>query len=62
MKNDLIQYLPVYYAIYDKEFHSVSEIFEDDYEAEQYIRKLNSLYQLDRFEVQPCRIVPRGMK
>ncbi len=62
MKNDPVQYQPVYYAIYDKEFHSVSEIFEDDYEAELYIKKLNSLYQLDRFEVQPCRIVPRGMK
>lgn len=62
MKNDPIQYQPVYYAVYDKEFCSVSEIFEDDYEAELYVKKLNSLYQLDRFEVQPCRIVPRGMK
>lgn len=62
MNNDLPEYQPVYYAIYDKEFRSVSEIFEDDYEAEMYVRKLNSLYQLDRFEVQPCRIVPRGMK
>lgn len=62
MTDDQIRFQPVYYAIFDKEYQTVSEIFEDDYEAELYIRKLNDLYQLDRFEIQPCRIVPRGMK